>query len=83
MTPPLSLAEAQARLLDETPALAAERVAVRDAHDRYAGAEIVAARTQPAADLSAMDGYAMRADDLAGPWLVVGESAAGIRSTNR
>ncbi len=34
-------------------------------------------RTQPAADLSAMDGYAVSGDDLAGPWRVIGESAAG------
>src|SRR5690606_12764107 len=43
----------------------------------YTAEEVVAVRTQPAADLSAMDGYAMAADDLQGPWRVVGESAAG------
>jgi molybdopterin molybdotransferase len=35
----------------------------------------MAARSQPAADLSAMDGYAMQTGD--GPWQVIGESAAG------
>src|SRR5690606_11088003 len=30
--------------------------------------------------LSAMDGYAMVGDDLAGPWEVIGESAAGLPS---
>ena len=77
MKPPLSLAEALELLLEEADALAAERVDVKDSHDRYANTGIVAARTQPAADLSAMDGYAMREDDLAGPWQVIGESAAG------
>jgi molybdopterin molybdotransferase len=40
-------------------------------------ADIVAKRTQPAADLSAMDGYAMRLADGPGPWTIIGESAAG------
>ena len=77
MTPLLSLAEAQALLLDEATPLGNERVAVADAHGRYAAEDISAIRTQPAADLSAMDGYAVRADDMAGPWRVIGESAAG------
>jgi molybdopterin molybdotransferase len=77
MTPPLPLAEAQARLLSQVEPLAAETVTAAQAIGRYLAAPLLAARTQPAADLSAMDGYAMRADDLAGPWRVVGESAAG------
>jgi molybdopterin molybdotransferase len=77
MTPPLPLAEAQQRLLAAVEPLAAETVAVEQAVGRYLAEPLVAARTQPAADLSAMDGYAVRADDLAGPWRVVGESAAG------
>lgn len=77
MTPPLPLAEAQERLLAAVEPLAAETVAVEQAMGRFLAAPLVAARTQPAADLSAMDGYAVRADDLAGPWRVVGESAAG------
>jgi molybdopterin molybdotransferase len=39
--------------------------------------DIMAKRTQPAADLSAMDGYAVRFVDMPGPWRVIGESAAG------
>ena len=77
MTPPLPLAEAQQRLLSAVEPLPAETVAVEQAVGRYLAEPLVAARTQPAADLSAMDGYAVRADDLAGPWKVVGESAAG------
>ena len=74
---PLTLENAQELLLGDTNALAAEHIEVKDSHGRYTNAEIVAARPQPAADLSAMDGYAMRVDDLAGPWRVTGESAAG------
>lgn len=43
---------------------------------RLAGA-VVADRDQPSADVSAMDGYALRAADLPGPLRLVGESAAG------
>lgn len=77
MTPPLSLAEAQRKLLDKARPLHLERVAIEGALGRYVADDLVSNRTQPAADLSAMDGYAMRADELAGPWRVVGESAAG------
>ena len=77
MTPPLPLAEAQQRLLSAAEPLPAETIAVEQAVGRYLAEPLAAARTQPAADLSAMDGYAVRADDLAGPWRVIGESAAG------
>ena len=77
LPPPLPLAEAQARLLAQVEPLDAETLAAERAIGRYLAEPLFAARTQPAADLSAMDGYAMRADDLAGPWRVIGESAAG------
>ena len=73
----LSLDEAQGRLLAMAATLPTETVAVEAALGRWLTAPAVARRTQPAADTSAMDGYAVRADDLAGPWRVVGESAAG------
>ncbi|OYW45233.1 MAG: molybdopterin molybdenumtransferase MoeA [Sphingomonadales bacterium 32-68-7] len=73
----LPLAEAQARLLEGVAPLAAEPVEMTGAIGRVLAEPLHAFRTQPAADLSAMDGYAVRADDLAGPWHVVGESAAG------
>ena len=76
MTPPLRLDEAQRRLLDAVEPLPTERVAVDRALGRYTAETVNAARTQPAADLSAMDGYAMPGSDP-GPWRVVGESAAG------
>jgi molybdopterin molybdotransferase len=77
MTPPLPLAEAQARLLAQVEPLEVDTVPAERAIGCYLAGPLLAARTQPAADLSAMDGYAMRADDSAGPWRVVGESAAG------
>ncbi|MDE2403906.1 MAG: molybdopterin molybdotransferase MoeA [Sphingomonadales bacterium] len=75
--PPLPLPDAQARLLALATPLAIERVGVDDAAGLYLAEPLYARRTQPAADLSAMDGYAVLADDLAGPWHVSGESAAG------
>lgn len=75
MTRPLLLVEAQLRLLGEASPLPAELVATEHASGRYLAENVTAARTQPAADLSAMDGYAMPEGD--GPWRVIGESAAG------
>lgn len=75
--PPLPLAEAQTRLLDMVAALPAETLPVEQCLGRYLAAPLVSTRTQPPADLSAMDGYAMLLKDIAGPWKVVGESAAG------
>jgi molybdopterin molybdotransferase len=73
----LSVAEAQARLLALAPALPVETIDLVAAAGRWAAEDIVALRTQPATDLSAMDGYAIRFAELPGPWTVVGSSAAG------
>ncbi len=77
MTAPLALAEAQGRLLALAPHVPVELRASADAAGYFLAAPISARRTQPAAALSAMDGFAMRAADLPGPWRVIGESAAG------
>lgn len=77
MTGPLPLEEAQRRLLALAAPLPIERVDPPSALDRWLAEPLVAERTQPACDLSAMDGYAVAACDLAGPWQVIGESAAG------
>jgi molybdopterin molybdotransferase len=74
VTPPLPLDEAQRRLLALALPLGSEAVPAEQAIGRYLAAEVIARRTQPAADLSAMDGYAVAGG---GPWQVVGESAAG------
>jgi len=69
--------EAQARLLALAVPLPATSLPLADAVGHYLAENMVARRTQPAADLSAMDGYALRFAELPGPWRVVGESAAG------
>ena len=58
-------AEALRAILDETPVLAAETVAAREALGRVLAAPVDSPRTLPPADNSAMDGYAVRLDDLA------------------
>ncbi|OWK32167.1 molybdopterin molybdotransferase MoeA [Sphingomonas mucosissima] len=73
----LPVAEAQARLLAASPPVGLETLPITEAVGRWAAAPILARRTQPAHDLSAMDGYALRFADLPGPWRVIGESAAG------
>jgi molybdopterin molybdotransferase len=75
--PPLPLEEAQARLLALATPLPVQHVDVESCLGRILAESIVARRTQPACDLSAMDGYAVCGGDLSGPWQVIGESAAG------
>ncbi|KTT76254.1 molybdopterin molybdotransferase MoeA [Sphingomonas endophytica] len=73
----LPVAEAQARVLALGTPVPSVDVALDAALGRWATAPIVARRTQPSRDLSAMDGYALRFADLPGPLTVIGESAAG------
>lgn len=73
----IPIAEAQARLLALAGRTPVETVPLAAAVGRWAAEAVVARRTQPETDLSAMDGYAIRFDDLPGPWRVIGESAAG------
>lgn len=77
MQPPLPLEAAQVRLLALAVPLPVEHVDMAGVLGRYLAEPLHARRTQPAFDLSAMDGYAVAAGDLAGPWEVAGESAAG------
>ena len=73
----LPVEEAQARLLALREPLAAENIGFSESLGRYLSHDVIASRDQPAAPLSAMDGYAIRFDDLPGPWTIVGEVAAG------
>ena len=73
----IAVADAQRRLLALASPLPAQTVSLDKAIGRYLAEDIIAKRTQPAADLSAMDGYAIRFADLPGPFVLVGESAAG------
>jgi molybdopterin molybdotransferase len=76
----LSVEDARARILSAFEALPAEVVSVERALGRVLAADVTARVTQPPADVSAMDGYAVRAADVAeaGTELaVVGEAPAG------
>jgi molybdopterin molybdotransferase len=73
----LPFAAALERLLAGVEPLPAELVPVEQCAGRVLAAPIVALLTQPPFAAAAMDGYAIRWDDLHKPWRVVGESAAG------
>lgn len=74
MNPMLEMEEAQARALALAPHMPVEQLPVEMALGRYLAQDLCARRTQPPADLSAMDGYATAG---VGSWRIVGESRAG------
>ena len=59
----MPVAEALSRVLAEAEPLAAEPTPLTEAHGRVLAGDVAALRTQPPADVSAMDGYAVRAAD--------------------
>ena len=61
----ISVEEALARLLAPLEALPAEQVSVAEAVGRVLAEDVAARRTQPPFAVSAMDGYAVRAADVA------------------
>lgn len=80
----ISVAEARARILAAFAPLPAETVALPDALGRVLAEPVVARLTQPPFDAAAMDGWAVRATDIADasaerPVVLrrIGESAAG------
>ena len=76
----LSVAEAQASVLKDAQPLAPESTPLNAAHGRVLAADLAALRTQPPAAVSAMDGYAVRAADVAAAparLRLIGEVAAG------
>ena len=75
----LSVEEARARVLAPLQPLPAEVVAVADAWGRVLAEPVRARLANPPADVSAMDGYALRAADgaLGARLRVVGEAPAG------
>jgi molybdopterin molybdotransferase len=76
----LSGAEALRRILDGVEPTAADTVPIEDAAGRVLAAPLAARLTQPPFDASAMDGYAVRAADIAhlpARLEVVGRAAAG------
>lgn len=75
----LSVAEAQTRILADLAPTGPELVPLAESWGRIAAADIAARLDNPPADVSAMDGYAVRAADCA-PGAVlslIGESPAG------
>ncbi len=73
----LPLEAAQARLLALATPLPIEEARLAEACGRPLARDLVARLTQPPADVSAMDGYALRFAELGHPLRLVGTSAAG------
>ncbi len=72
----ISVDEARSRILASLQPTATETVSIAQAWGRVLAAPVQARVTQPPADVSAMDGYALRAADP-GPWTVIGNAPAG------
>jgi molybdopterin molybdotransferase len=76
----LSVAEALERVLAHAAPLPAEEAPLAEADGRVLAYALKARRTQPPADVSAMDGYAVRAGDVTNVPVrlkIIGEVAAG------
>ncbi len=76
----MPVAEALARVLDGAAPLPAQPTPLAQARGRVLAGDLAAQRTQPPADVSAMDGYAVRAADIAAAparLRIIGEVAAG------
>lgn len=77
------LTEAQTMILNSTPVLGSENVPVLDALNRVLVEDIIALEDLPVADISAVDGYAVRHADLTTAmregmgFKIIGESRAG------
>ncbi len=73
----LAVDDARARMLAEIDNLPAETIPLARAVGRVLAEDIAAVRDQPPFNASAMDGWALRAEDAPGDLRIVGESAAG------
>lgn len=76
----MPVAEARTRILANLPAMGSEQVALPDAHGRVLAEDVASRVTQPPLAVSAMDGYAVRAEDVAkvpADLKIVGEVPAG------
>ena len=72
----ISVDEARARIVQPLRPTGAEMVGLADAWGRVTAAPVLARLNQPPADVSAMDGYALRAEDM-GARQVIGAAPAG------
>lgn len=78
--PLMPVAEARTRILANLPTMGSEQVALPDAHGRVLAEDVASRVTQPPLAVSAMDGYAVRAEDVAevpADLKIVGEVPAG------
>ena len=80
----IAIGEAQRKVLEEIPVLGTERIHILESLGRVLAEDVQARRDVPAADNSAMDGYACRHADLAGATAsaparlrLIGEAPAG------
>jgi molybdopterin molybdotransferase len=82
----ISVEEAQERVLAEIATLGIETVAFTEALGRVLREDVIAPADVPQADNTAMDGYAVRADDIANPPVrlrVIEDLPAGNVATKR
>src|SRR5512132_709501 len=82
----IPVAEALQRVLADAKPLRTEVVSLDEAFGRLLTEDVIALRTQPPAAVSAMDGYAVRAGDIAQAPVVlkvIGEVAAGHPFTGK
>lgn len=82
----ISVSEALAQVVEAASVLGAERVGLPDAAGRVMAEDVVSTRTVPAAANSAMDGWALRYDDVANApatLRIVGEAPAGPARDHR
>src|ERR1700680_909086 len=75
--PLIEVDEAAALVLEHTPVLGVERVALAHCVGRVVAEDLLAPQSLPAFASSAVDGYAVRAEDAGKALRVLGESAAG------
>jgi len=80
----LEIGEAQQQVLEDIPVLGKERIHIMEALGRVLAEDATATRDVPSWDNSAMDGYAVRHEDLAGAtshqpakFKIVGDAPAG------
>ena len=76
----MPVADALAKVLVQATPLPAEQAPLTEAHNRVLAEDLKARRTHPPGDVSAMDGYAVRAEDAAtipAVLKVIGEITAG------
>lgn len=85
-SPVLSVEEALTRILADAKPTSSETVGLIDAVSRTVAEPLAAELTQPPFDASAMDGYAVRADDVdtrPATLEIIGEAAAGHPFTDK